>query len=170
MSPVLELLALDAFRSGDGPTAISYLNRAITGTEDTLQQAAFAQAIRQVRDALTEPPPGVDVAIKAEATVPQTASVFVIARPVGGGMPYAVVKRPAVLLPFEVRLDDLVSMSPDRGLSQAERYEVLVRLSRSGSAMAQEGDWQWQSEPITPENASEEALRLDATLTPPAIP
>ncbi len=163
LSPVLELLALDAFQAGDGPTAISYLNRAITGTEDTLQQASFAQAIRQVRSALTDPPPGVDVAISAETGVPQTASVFVIARPVGGGMPYAVVKRPAVLLPFEVRLDDLVSMSPDRGLSQAERYEVLVRLSMSGSAMAQDGDWQWQSAPLTRDTAS----RLDATLTPP---
>ena len=65
--------------------------------------------------------------------------VFVVARPIGGGMPYAVVRRPSWLLPFSVSLDDLVSMSPDRPLSQADGFEILVRLSASGLAQAEAG-------------------------------
>jgi len=75
------------------------------------------------------------------------------------------VRRPAFLMPFDVQLDDLVSMSPTRPLSAAERYEVAVRLSLSGAAMAQPEDWSWLSPPL--ENPLAEALILDALLTPP---
>ena len=166
LSPVLELLALEAFRTGDGAAAITLLNRAISGAPDPVQQASFAQAIRQVREGLESAPPGVDVNVDATATVPLTASIFVIARPVGGGMPYAVVKRPAALVPFTVRLDDLVTMSPERVLSDTEEFEVLVRLSLSGAAMAQAGDWQWESAPLRL-GGENQPVRLDATLTPP---
>ena len=165
MSVVLEMLAVDAFRSGDAEKSISLLNRAVAGSSDIRQQASFAMAISQVRKSLAEPPPGVTVAVTSTDEVPAHATVFVIARPPGGGMPYAVVKRPAFLVPFEVHLDDLVSMSAARKLSDAQEYEVIVRLSPSGAAMAHPGDWQWQSpilQPAIPENSS-----LEAVLTPP---
>ena len=44
-------------------------------------------------------------------------------------MPHAVARRPSWLLPFAVVIDDLVSMSPDRPMSQAETIEIFVRLS-----------------------------------------
>ena len=40
-----------------------------------------------------------------------------------------------------------VSMSPERKLSDADQFEIVVRLSSSGAAMAQPGDWQWLSAP-----------------------
>ena len=64
-------------------------------------------------------------------------------------MPYAAVRRPAAMLPFTVLLDDLVSMSEQRVLSAAEEFEVVVRLSRSGTAQAQSGDWVWRSGTLT---------------------
>jgi len=42
-----------------------------------------------------------------------------------------------------------------------------VRLSRSGTAMAHPGDWEWQSEPLAP-GTEPRAVQLSATLTPPA--
>lgn len=162
---VLEILAMDAFQRGAARESISLLNRALSGATDIRQQASFASAIRQVREGLIEPPPGVTVAVSANTPTPPHASVFVVARPVGGGMPYAVVKQPAFLLPFSVRLDDLVNMSPARKLSDAEQFEVLVRLSATGNAMPQAGDWQWQSQPLKP--AAMGVSALDAILTPP---
>jgi cytochrome c-type biogenesis protein CcmH len=162
---VLEILALDAFRSGNAQQAVTLLNRALTSANDLQRQASFATAIRQVRAGMQTSDPGVTVAVSASTSPPPRASVFVVARPVGGGMPYAAVKQPAFLLPFEVRLDDLVSMSPERRLSQADEFEVLVRVSESGNAMPQAGDWQWISMPMNLSDAGPQAL--DATLTPP---
>jgi hypothetical protein len=71
------------------------------------------------------------------------------------------------LLPFSVDLDDLVSMSADRPLSQVDDFEVLVRLSASGLAQAEAGDWRWKSEPLTLSGAEGEQHELDAVLGPP---
>ena len=56
-------------------------------------------------------------------------------------------------------------MSSERRLSDAERFEVIVRLSLSGNAMAEAGDWQWLSEPV--DEYKSEPVNLDALLTPP---
>ena len=80
-------------------------------------------------------------------------------------MPYAVVKQPAFLLPFAVRLDDLVSMSPGRKLSDADQFEIVVRLSSSGAAMAQPGDWQWLSAPQSLMGGG--SINLEANLQAP---
>ena len=165
---VIEMLALDALHRGDGQAAVALLNRAIGASGDPRQQASLAAAIGRVRQALADGAPSLTVNVDLAPTAPAApghATVFVIARPVGGGMPYAVVRRPAFLMPFDVQLDDLVSMSPTRPLSAAERYEVAVRLSISGAAMAQPEDWSWLSPPL--ENPLAEALILDALLTPP---
>jgi cytochrome c-type biogenesis protein CcmH len=162
---VIEILALDAFHRGAGAEAITLLNKAMTGARDMRAQASFAAAIRQVRQTMQDDaPPGVQVNVAAAQDAPPHGTVFVIARPIGGGMPFAVTRRPAFLLPFSVTLDDLVSMSPTRLLSQAEDFEVVVRLSASGNAMPADGDWQWVSQPLPP--VGEETTILDALLTP----
>jgi len=162
---VIEMLALDAFHRGDPAQAVSLLNKAMTGATDIRQQANFANAIAQVRASMPDTPPGVTVNVSANGDTPAHATVFVLARPVGGGMPYAVVRRPSFLLPFSVQLDDLVSMSPERKLSSAAEFEVVARLSLSGNAMPQADDWQWTSVPL--QSPSSEGMALDALLTPP---
>ena len=142
---VLEILALDAFRREAYADSIRFLHRALASTSDLNQQGVFATAIEQVRDNMKSPPPGVTVEVSARGRVPGEATVFVIARPVGGGMPYAVIRRSAGAVPFTARLDDLASMSEARLLSSAVGFEVIVRLSHTGMAMAQQGDWQWKS-------------------------
>lgn len=165
LSVVIEILAWDAFTRGDSAQAVTLLNRAVTGARNARDQAALAVAIEQVRSRINPLPPGVTVNVSAQENTPSQGTVFVVARPVGGGMPYAVVRRPVFLLPFTVTLDDLVSMSSERRLSDAERFEVIVRLSLSGNAMAEAGDWQWLSEPV--DEYKSEPVNLDALLTPP---
>ncbi|MEE2782330.1 MAG: hypothetical protein VYE04_03170 [Pseudomonadota bacterium] len=158
VSVVLEILALDAISNGRASEAVVYLNRVLSGLDNPSRAAGLVAAIRGLRAQFQQP--GIDVEVRAEGDIPQSATVFVIARPVGGGMPYAVVRRPAELMPMIVRLDDLVSMSDVRKLSEAEEFEIVVRLSRSGQAMEQAGDWEWLSVPMSLEADPEKIISM----------
>ncbi|MFM8354900.1 MAG: hypothetical protein ACKOBM_08340, partial [Gammaproteobacteria bacterium] len=113
--------------------------------------------------------PRIDVAVDAPPDAPRGATLFVIARPPGGGMPFAVVRRPASQMPTAVVLDDTVSMNPDLPLSRAGAFEVVVRLSLSGTPGAHPGDWEWRSEPLDPAALSA-PVPLSVMLAPPAAP
>ena len=155
---VLEILAIAAISEGESATAIRLLNQSLSGLRDARRQVATIQAIGTLRETLSPVPQGISVEVSASAEVAaqvdKTATIFVVARPIGGGMPYAAVRRPAALMPFSVRIDDLVSMSDTRKLSSAEDFEIMVRLSVSGVAQAQKGDWVWRSQPFSGNEAS----------------
>lgn len=161
MPVVLEMLAMDAVQKAQPDQAVRLLNRALSSARDVSQQTNFVAAINELRKRFEQP--GVTVNVSASEPPPHHATLFVIARPVGGGMPLAVVKLPAVLLPQTVRLDDLVSMSEAVKVTDAEQFEVVVRVSETGTPMPQPGDWQWVSEPL-----SVPAEPLSVTLSPPA--
>jgi cytochrome c-type biogenesis protein CcmH len=164
---VLEMFAIDAFQRSAFQESVELLNRALTNPLQENHQRTLEAGFQEARTKLGVLPGSVDVAIAAEAEIPAGMTLFVIARPVGGGMPYAVVRRPATDFPRIVRLDDAVSMNPALPLSQASEVEVVVRLSRSGTAMAHPGDWEWQSAPLTPGDTAQ-AIQLSAVLSPPA--
>jgi len=166
---VLEMLAVAAITDGNAAEAITLLNRTLNSEQRPERVRATVDAIDALRSAYAQRSgsAAVKVNVRAAQQANPKAVVFVVARPIGGGMPYAVVRRPSWLLPFSVDLDDLVSMSADRPLSQANDFEVLVRLSASGLAQAEAGDWRWQSEPLTLSGAEGEQNVLDAVLTPP---
>ena len=163
---VLEMYAIDAFQQGAYQESVSLLNRALSNALQDHHRLTLEAVFREARARLGVTPGAVDVAIDTDAVVPEGMTLFVIARPVGGGMPYAVVRRPAIGFPRTVRLDDAVSMNPALPLSQATEIEVVVRLSRSGTAMAHPGDWEWQSDSLSP-SSSDEPKQLAASLTPP---
>ena len=145
---VLEMYAIDAFRRGEYQASVTYLNRALNNDLGQAQLLALLGGLERARAEMGALQPSVEVAVSAAAGAPRDALLFVIARPPGGGIPYAVVRRPAGLLPLSVHLDDTVSMNPDLPLSSAPVIEVVVRLSRSGSPAAQPGDWEWRSDPL----------------------
>ena len=147
--PVLELLSVVMMQRGDLPQAIKFMNRALTATTSVERQIGLAGAMRVLRGRMQSGSPQVEVTIMTQQAPVSDATIFVVARPPGGGMPYAAVRRPAAMLPFTVLLDDLVSMSERRVLSAAEEFEVMVRLSRSGTAQAQADDWVWRSGTLT---------------------
>ena len=173
---VLEMLAVAAIAEGDAAAAITMLNRTLNTVAQPDRVRATVDAIAALRtsNALLTNVHVLQVEVNVADGVKASPNdtVFVVARPVGGGMPYAVVRRPSWLLPFTVILDDLVSMSPARPISQADGVEVLVRLSATGTADANPNDWQWLSQPIAMAKTSEKAAalvpqKLKAVLSPP---
>ena len=162
---VLELMGVDAYRQGRFGESVTLFNRAIAGVRDLRQQTTLIGMLKQARKALGDRLPAIDVSVDA-SDAPPHGTVFVIARPLGGGVPFAVVRRPALMLPFTVRLDDPVSMNPALPLSQASDLEVVVRLSQSGRPMAAPGDWEWTSDPLGVSDL-EQPLALQAQLAPP---
>lgn len=166
-SVVLEMFAVDAFQRGAYQESVSLLNRALSGPLQENHRRTLEVGMQEARARLGVLPGALDVDIAAPGQIPRGMTLFVIARPVGGGMPFAVVRRPATDFPRTVRLDDAVSMNPALPLSAASEIEVVVRLSLSGTAMAHPGDWEWQSEPLVIAG-TDEPQKLSAVLEPPA--
>lgn len=147
--PVLEVLSVAMMQRGDLAAAIRLMNRALTASQSIERQAGLAAAISVLRGRMEPTAAKIVVQVSTLIAPSDRAVVFIVARPPGGGMPYAAVRRPVSLLPFTVQLDDLVSMSEQRTLSMAEEFEVLVRISETGVAQANPGDWVWRSKVLT---------------------
>lgn len=78
----------------------------------------------------------------AAAALPAEATVFVIARdPAQPSPPIAVTRRQLSELPAVIELGDSDSMIPGRSLSGFPEFELVARVSLSGSPAAQPGDW-----------------------------
>jgi cytochrome c-type biogenesis protein CcmH len=87
----------------------------------------------------------VSLAPQLAGKIPPGASLFVFAKAAEGPpMPLAVQKLSADKLPIEVTLDDSMAMMPSLRLSQFPRWLLTARISSSGSALPQSGDWQGQ--------------------------
>lgn len=88
-----------------------------------------------------------DPALAARVRLRPDATVFVIARQVGGPpMPVAAQKHAVSELPFTAALGDADSPMPTLKLSQLREVELVARLSASGEAMRQDGDL--ESKPV----------------------
>lgn len=162
----LEILALDAYRREDFARAAAMFNRALANPLDALRREALQAAFDQARAQFGQGKPAIDVSVQAAQPPPNAAVLFLVARPPGGGMPYAAVRRPAAVLPRTIRLDDAVSMNPARPLSAAEAVEVVARISLAGTAAAHPGDWEWRSPPLVWADAAA-PIALRAELSPP---
>ena len=162
---VLEMLAIDAYRRGDYRESVMRFNRALGSAAAPRRRVALELFLSQARSMLGDLRPSIDVEIQALERPPASATLFVIARPVGGGMPFAVVRRAAVPLPETVRLDDAVSMNPAMPLSAAGEIEVVVRISLTGAAVHHPGDWEWRSAPLSVAGAG--TLALSAEIASP---
>ncbi len=91
---------------------------------------------------------GLTIAVSAASniTLPATTPVFIYARPADGPkMPLAIARKTLADLPLTVTLTDAMAMMPNMKLSMFDSIEVLARVSPSGNASAQKGDWQASS-------------------------
>lgn len=80
--------------------------------------------------------------------------VFVMAKAEAGPpMPLAVQRISVAQLPFEVRLDDSMAMTPALTLSTFPRVVVSARVSRSGNAQASPGDLQGTADGVSQPHA-----------------
>lgn len=93
----------------------------------------------------------VDVQLDSELknSVSPDDTLFIYARAASGPrMPLAIVRKQARDLPVTVVLDDSMAMSPAMVLSNFEEVTVEARISKSGNAITQSGDFRGTLTPV----------------------
>ncbi|MBA2239055.1 MAG: tetratricopeptide repeat protein [Lysobacter sp.] len=108
---------------------------------------------------------GINVSISLDPALamrlPDDATLFVIARQPGGPpMPVAVQKVPVVQFPLVVTLTDADGPMPTLKLSQLDRIELIARISASGDARPQPGDFE-AAPVVVDRSAGAAALLID---------
>jgi len=84
----------------------------------------------------------VSLSESAVAAMPDEAAVYVIARdPAQPSPPIAVIRRSVSELPVVIDIGDSDSMMSGRALSGFAEFELIARVSLSGQASQQSGDW-----------------------------
>ncbi|MGB1949225.1 MAG: c-type cytochrome biogenesis protein CcmI [Marinobacter sp.] len=154
----LGLLGISAFSGENYEQAIGYWERIVDVAPDHPQIASIREGIREAYQRLGRDAPeqevaeasGPGVTVRVELTeafegqIPDDTTLFVFARSTDrdNRVPLAVARLTAGDLPADIRLDDRYTMSPENRLSDAAEVLLVARLSPSGTAAAQEGDWQ----------------------------
>lgn len=171
---VLEMLGMEAYVSGDHASAIDYFERIIAQNVSPERTQMLQQSIAEARELLGESapvpaaaassqtsqqPPGIkaakqifNVLVEIDNKLPVDANdtVFVFARAAQGPpMPLAVERMMVSDLPRMVRLDDTMSMLPERNILTVGQVQIVARVSRSGEPTASPGDYQAISESLT---------------------
>lgn len=112
---------------------------------------------------------GIDVAIDIspalKAQLGPNDVLFVFARAeTGPPMPLAIARLAAAQLPTRVRLDTSMGMVPNITLAQFERVVIGARVSKSGDAAAQSGDFEVRSAALNWREQGEVALTIDSVV------
>jgi cytochrome c-type biogenesis protein CcmH len=177
----LGLLGIDAFNRKDYPEAIKYWQktvdisgadsqggRALTAGIEKAKQAFVAEG-GKLEDLVAKSVYIVKVAVslgeKVKANPDQT--LFVYARAwQGSSMPLAIARIKVSDLPTTIQLDEAMAMSPAFSLANAGDIEVVARISPSGSAKAEVGDWLAKQGPISMKAIPEQIdLRINEQIT-----
>lgn len=162
----LGLLGVNAFEQQNYEQAIEYWQRIEKTAPNHPQLPSIRQGIAAAYDRLgvdaPEPEPaaelsprGVTVNVELDPAfsdqVLDSTTLFIFARaPRDEGPPLAIATLTASDLPVQVRLDDRRAMAPSAVISNAEEVVLTARLSPSGTAEAQPGDWMGRTEePVT---------------------
>ncbi len=154
---MLELLSLDAIRRAEFGAASAFLERALRQPLAASRRVLLEETLALARARLSPDRPLIDVRVDIAGEVPPWLMVF--ARPTGGGMPLAVVRRPAGRTQTII-LDDAASMNAALPLSRGGEVEVVVRATNTGMASASGAEA--VSEPLDPSAQPRIALRLDS--------
>lgn len=106
------------------------------------------------------PEPAISVNVKVslgeKVRVPKDAVVFVYARAWNGPkMPLAIKRITVAQLPADITLDNSMSMAPGVNLFSFEVIELVARVSKSGNALPEKGDWQVTSGKVNTKEVTE---------------
>ena len=154
----LGLLGINAFERRDFQQAIDHWERIVAVAPDHPQLSSIREGIRTAYARLGQDAPesaaapavnGTAIRVEVllseqfQSDVPEGTTLFVYARDANGSpMPLAAARLTAAQLPVALTLDDSMSMVDGVRLSDAEEVLLVARLSRSGTAQLQPGDWQ----------------------------
>ena len=84
----------------------------------------------------------------AKSAAPED-TVFIVARASEGPrFPLAIVRKQVKDLPYKFTLDDSMAMSPEMKMSNFADLVVVARVSKSGNATPQSGDFEGSSKPV----------------------
>lgn len=168
----LGLQGMYAFEQRDYNTAVKAWSSLLAVIPPASEQAATINAALQRARALaadngadSDDESGADaegasikvrVAADIDAQLPRDTSVFVYARAARGPkMPLAIKRLQLGDLPADVELNDSMAMTPSMRLSTADNIQVIARISMSGQAGAQSGDWEASSAPLEAQQQSD---------------
>ena len=173
---VLGLKGIQAFQEADYPRAISYwqgASRGLNPAGDSWQ--ALQSGIQQARELGGIQPTALDpVIVRINLSLDPSIQfspdqqVFVAIVEAGGSpMPLAARKLVASELPLELVLSDSDALVAGRSLADVAQIKVVARLSSSGSATPQLGDWQVVSDVLASDST---ALNLSLVIASPFSP
>lgn len=154
---VLGLKGIQAFQEADYRRAITYWQGAARGLNPASDSwLALQNGIQQAQQLAGEAPSeGDDFRLMINLSIDPSIQyspdqlVFVaIIEADGPPMPVAARKLAASQLPLALELSDRDVLMAGRSLADAGKIKVVARLSSSGSATPQEGDWQVVSDII----------------------
>ena len=177
----LGLLGIDAYNRKDYPAAIKYWQKTVDiSGADSQGGRALSAGIQKAKQAFIAEGGNLDdlvaksaYAIKVAVTLGTKVkakpdeTLFVYARAwQGSPMPLAIARIKVSDLPTTIQLDETMAMSPASSLANAGDIEVIARISPSGSAKAEVGDWLAKQGPISMKAIPEKIdLQINEQLT-----
>jgi len=170
---VLGLKGIQAFQEADYRRAITYWQGAASGLNPASDSwLALQNGIQQAQQLAGEAPSeGDDFRLMINLSIDPSIQyspdqlVFVaIIEADGPPMPVAARKLAASQLPLALELSDRDVLMAGRSLADVGKIKVVARLSSSGSATPQEGDWQVVSDII---NGRSGTLNLSLSIATP---
>lgn len=148
----LWLAGMAKVEEGDAITALSYwqkLAELLPADSESLGQVKQAIAEVKVRN-VDKPTPAASVSIPVrvelqdsiKTNVQPQQTLFVYAQAAQGPkMPLAIVRKQVADLPLDVTLNDTMAVQPNLHLSEFKRLKIVARISKSGNASTQIGDF-----------------------------
>lgn len=135
-----------AAREQADPRAVQLLQRSIEVAKNQQAQAASPGDVAGTKGAAGAVKPVLTVTVDVAADVKEKLSasdtLFIYAKAVNGPpMPLAVVRQPVGNWPVTAQLSDANAMTPMATLSKFPEVIVQARVSSSGNAIPQSGDW-----------------------------
>ena len=148
-------------RENVDPRAVQLLQRSIQVARNEMGKADSPSVATGPQIQVT-----VNVADDVRSRLKSTDILFVYAKAVSGPpMPLAVVRQPVTAWPVTVQLSDASAMTPAMTLSKFKDVVVQARVSPSGNAIPQSGDWAAEPYQVALESGLQTvALEIDAQL------
>jgi cytochrome c-type biogenesis protein CcmH len=171
-STVLGLKGIEAYSKGKPAIAAKFWRKAQIGLDpdgsiygglqigiEQAESLVLSSSFTESNDSFSKGIKQIVLTVSLHPSIPikKNQIVFVAAiRPGDSKMPIAAKKISASRLPATIILSDLDSLMPGQNLSAVEEIQVVARLSSTGSATPQAGDWEAIGEPFALEEYSTE--------------